>query len=187
VPNLALYSGGLLRLDSGVLDHLRPLAELGVDEVPAHWRAENASKPTLRNLALTAGSSMILRSSRLSRVTTGGGVRAGATMPATRPGRSRSPRPHQASAAPGTANCGVSASPPATQRSGLDMRYGSREIGEHHRHAAGDDVLERGACSCKDMQPIDPGQIVGVAGAIHEVLATGERQLPGLPGCEPIP
>src|SRR6516162_2880844 len=43
---------------------------------------ENASKPTLPSFDLTAGSSMILRSSLLSCVTIVGGVWAGATIPA---------------------------------------------------------------------------------------------------------
>src|SRR6516225_3783788 len=106
---------------------------------------ENASKPTLPSFDLTSGSSIILRSSLLSCVTITGGVWAGATIPAHE--SMSNPLTPASSSVGNSGNSGLRCRRvTASARNAPDLTCGraSREIGEHHRHAAGEHVLDGG-------------------------------------------
>ena len=145
---------------------------------------ENASNPTLAICAFTLGSSMILRISLLSRVTMSGGVPAGAKNPA----QDSTSKP----VSPDSSKVGRSGSSVlrtsrviASARSvpGLHVRKAGREVGEAHRDAAADHVVERRRHALVGhLENVDAGEALerlagenarGVAAAIGELARDG--------------
>src|SRR5215831_5830353 len=141
---------------------------------------ENPSKPTFLNLAWTSGLSMTSRSAVLSFFTIAAGV----------PGR-------RDEASPGIEieafysglihgrQVRIKRAPlyaryrQRAHSARFDMRLSGGEVGEHHRHSAGDDVHKRRSCGfVRYMQHTDLGPLCHRVAADNAGRVTaGERQL----------
>ena len=180
-PSCSRRCSGLFRLDAGVLDHLAPLAELDLDKSSISLgELENASKPTRPSVVLMSGLSMILRSSVLSCVTISGGVCRPERRCRPR-NRCRSPSTPASSMVGSSGNSELRWMPrhrQRAQRARFDVRQPGREVGEHHRHPAGDQVLKgRRRALVGHVQHVDVGPVLErLAGDDAGGVGAGERQ-----------